>query len=117
MNELAVKLAELLDMTVQQAVKLYPVLRGQYIWYSISTYIETFGSLLTVIFGVGITTTAILWWIEKDWLEEDKRDKAFKFMKWCALGLLVGFIVIGIANVMSVVLATDLNFILEFLNQ
>ena len=35
MNELAVKIAELLDITVESAVELYPVIRGQFMWYSV----------------------------------------------------------------------------------
>ena len=34
MNELAVKISELLDITVESAVELYPVIRGQFMWYS-----------------------------------------------------------------------------------
>lgn len=36
MEELAVKIAELLDISVQGAIDLYPVIRSQYIWYSVS---------------------------------------------------------------------------------
>lgn len=34
MEEIMIKLAEMLEITVEAAVELYPVLRNQYIWYT-----------------------------------------------------------------------------------
>jgi hypothetical protein len=41
MEELAIKLAEMLEVTVESAMELYPLLRYQYIWYKVLGFVAT----------------------------------------------------------------------------
>ena len=68
MEELAIKLSELLDITVESAIKLYPVLREQFIYYRALGFIRSI-SLLTAF--VLFFYIAIIWLIEHGRLDSD----------------------------------------------
>lgn len=117
MNELASKLAELLDITVKQAIELYPVLRGQYIWYvtldniiSVAAVGALIICVLIFFFGIGWSMEALPYSLESD---EEKTKKLFVVLLE-VLGACIIVAVIG--SVASVVVAPDLNFILQVLS-
>ena len=120
MEELAIKLAETLDISVQAAIDMYPVIRGQYIWYAILTSVTNWAILLGL--GSLILTGVTLFirfdldkynWrteeINEDWVNIDKVFKK-------ALMALVIFVVIGIVtSVIIPFLAPDIMIIKNFL--
>lgn len=67
MNILAEQLAELLNIGIEQAVKLYPILRTQFVWYEM---LNTIGALLLV--GGVIITTLLLFFVSDEYVEVNK---------------------------------------------
>jgi len=63
MEELALKLAETLDISVQAAIDMYPVIKGQFVWYSMLTSVESWSVILW--FG-SIIITGISWIVRND---------------------------------------------------
>lgn len=120
MEELAIKIAEMLDISVQGAIDLYPVIRSQYIWYAMLTSVGSWAMLLW--FG-SIIVTGTTWVIRNDTTKYDWRteeikeewaniDKVFKI----ALSALVMFLVVAIATEIVVpFLAPDIVLIKDFL--
>lgn len=120
MEELAIKIAEMLDISVQGAIDMYPVIRGQYIWYQMLTSV---GSWSIILWFGSIIITGITWVIRNDTSKYDWRteeiteewadiDKIFKI----ALSAFVLFLVVAIATEMIVpFLAPDIMLIKNFL--
>lgn len=120
MEELAIKLAETLDISVQAAIDMYPVIRSQYIWYeSLSTVMDwsvILGLISMIVVGVTFVirddTSKYDWGseeINEDWANINKVFKK-------ALMALVIFIVIGIvASIIAPFLAPDVMIIKDFL--
>ena len=120
MEELAIKLAETLDISVQAAIDMYPVIRGQYIWYAILTSVTNWATLLGL--GSLILTGVTLFirfdldkynWrneeINEDWVNIDK------VFKKASMALVI-FVVIGIVtSVIIPFLAPDIMIIKNFL--
>lgn len=108
MNVLAEKIAEFLEIGVEKAVEVYPILRGQFIAYEITEFIGGLMFWLIIITLVGFVTWLFLF---MEW-EHDDDYKALKTFKKVALRvplLIVFFIVISIiANLLQIVLASDL---------
>jgi len=104
MEVLAVQLAELLEITVDKAIELYPVLRTQFVWYKITNLLNGLGLLMllpTVIVGV-----------------VELMDKGIKelYTKTPIVKLLVvSTTLILLSSLTAYVFATDLMMILEFL--
>ena len=63
MEELAIKIAETLDISVQAAIDMYPVIRNQYIWYRVLTNVNAWALILC--FG-SIIITVIAWKVRND---------------------------------------------------
>ena len=118
MNELASKLAELLDITVKQAIELYPVLRGQYIWYVTLDNIISVAVVGALIIGVLIFFFGVFWSAGAlpDSLKDDE-EKTKKVVVVLLKGLAIAVVVAIIGSVASVVVAPDLNFILRVLDR
>ena len=120
MEELAIKIAEMLDISVQGAIDIYPVIRSQYIWYEALTRV---GSWAIILWFGSIIITGITWIIRNnttkfDWRTEEITeewadiDKTFKI----ALSAPVLFLVIAIATEMiTPFLAPDITLIKNFL--
>ena len=120
MEELALKIAETLDISVQGAIDIYPVIRGQYIWCEMLTTVCFWSVILW--FG-SIVITGISWVIRNDTTKFDWRteeiteewaniDKVFK----TALSAFVLFLVVAIASsIVAPFLAPDIMIIKNFL--
>ena len=120
MEELAIKIAEMLDISVQGAIDIYPVIRGQYIWYEMLTTLEFWAMFLwfASIFAVGITWVIRNDEAKYDWTTEEiteewaNIDKIFK----TALSSFVLLLVVAIAIEMIIpFLAPDIMIIKNFL--
>lgn len=118
MNELASKLAELLDITVKQAIELYPVLRTQYIWYVILENIIITAGLVMTIIGIFIFILATVWivGILPDSLESDE-EKTKKLFVLLLKILAASVVIVILGSVSSAVVASDLRFILRVLGR
>ena len=120
MEELAVKIAETLDISVQAAIDMYPVIRSQYIWYAILTSVTIW---TTVIGFVSLILTGVTLFIRFDldkvnWrtgeIEEDWAiaDKVFKKV----LLALILSAVVGIATSITIpFLAPDIMLIKDLI--
>ena len=120
MEELAIKLAETLDISVQAAIDMYPVIRSQYIWYAILTSVTNWAATLGF---VSLILTGVTLFIRFDldkynWRTEEINedwvivDKVFKK----ALLVLMLSVVIGIVtSVIIPFLAPDIMIITDFL--
>ena len=120
MEELAIKIAEMLDISVQGAIDIYPVIRGQYIWYEMLTTLEFSAMFLwfASIFAVGITWAIRSDETKYDWTTEEiteewaNIDKIFK----TSLSAFVLLLVVAIAIEMIIpFLAPDIMIIKNFL--
>lgn len=120
MEELAVKIAELLDISVQGAIDIYPVIRGQYIWYETLTRVSIWAAILALasmiiigVIGVIRDETAKFDWTTEEITEEWANiDKVFKK----AILALVIFVVIAIAStIVAPFLAPDIVLIKDLI--
>ena len=120
MEELAIKIAEVLDISVQGAIDIYPVIRSQYMWYEALTtlcvwaVILGFISMLVIgVAGVIRDDTDKYYWNTEEIREEwASIDNVFKKAIWA----LLIFIVIGITtSIVAPFLAPDIMIIENFL--
>lgn len=120
MEELAIKIAETLDISVQGAIDIYPVIRSQYIWYQILYNVSGFSiflGLLTLIL-IGVTyvirndTDRFDWETKKITEEWTNIDKIFKIeLSVFALLLVIGIV----ASITLPFLAPDIMLLKDFL--
>ena len=120
MEELAIKIAETLDISVQGAIDIYPVIRSQYMWYEALTTLCVWAVILGFISMLVIGVTGVIrddtdkyYWdteeIREEWASVDN------VFKKAILALLI-FIVIGITtSIVAPFLAPDIMIIKNFL--
>ena len=124
MNELALTLAEKLDIAFESAVELLPVIQEQFIYYEI---IESFIFALTTIFSlstlaVTISSLAVIFLrinMDDDYLDEDLEryyKLAKKTLKYSSIVFLGCLVVDIILKLLTVVLAPQYLMLLEVLN-
>lgn len=120
MEELASKIAETLDISVKAAIDMYPLIRGQFIWYETLNNIMIWSIILSFISIIVIGVTIVIrdetdkyeWNTEEITDEWVSIDKVFKK----ALMALLIFIIIGIvSNIVVPFLAPDVVLIKNFL--
>ena len=120
MEELAIKIAEVLDISVQGAIDMYPVIRGQYIWYETLTIVSLWAIIL---WFASIIVVGVTWVIRSDtdkykWRTEEINEEwvsVDKVFKKAILALLI-FMVIGITtSIVAPFLAPDIMIIKNFL--
>lgn len=118
MEELASKLAELLNITVKSAVELYPLLRRQYMWYAAIGNVMDVAVVVAIIAGMLIFLFGVGWIIEElpNALDEDE-EKMRKLFIVLLKTLIAAVVVAVISRVTSVIVAPDLNFILRLLGK
>ena len=120
MEELAIKIAELLDISVQAAIDMYPVIRNQYIWYRVLTNVNAWALILW--FG-SIIITGIAWIVRNDttkldWRTEEITEEWVDIDRTFKISLLVFVLSVVIAIVTDVIipfLAPDIMLIENFL--
>lgn len=124
MNELALTLAEKLDIAFESAVELLPVIQEQFIYYEI---IESFNFALTTIFSLStlavfISFLAVIFLrinMDEDYLDEDLEryyKLAKKTLKYSSIVFLGCLVVDVILKLLTVVLAPQYLMLLEVLN-
>lgn len=124
MNELALTLAEKLDIAFESAVELLPVIQEQFIYYEI---IESFNFALTTIFSLStlavfISFLAVIFLrinMDEDYLDEDLEryyKLAKKTLKYSSIVFLGCLVVDVILKLLTVVLAPQYLMLLDVLN-
>ena len=121
MEELAIEIAETLDISVQGAIDMYPVIRSQYVWYQVLTNIPGWTVLLVFILVPLIVITFSIRGdtnkfgqrteeVTEEWVNIDKILKI-------ELSILALLVVIGIvADMVVPFLAPDIMLINDILN-
>ena len=121
MEELAIKIAEMLDISVQGAIDIYPVIRSQYIWYAVLASVT---NLATAIGFVSLIFTGVTLFIRFDldkvnWrtgeIEEDWAI-ADKVLKKVLLVLILSAVVGIVTSVIIPFLAPDIMLINDIIN-
>ena len=120
MEELAIKIAETLDISVQGAIDMYPVIRNQYIWHQMLTSVTTWATVLGFISLILTGVTLFLRFdldkfncrtgeIEEDWVIVDK------VFKKVLLALILSAVVGIMTSTIIPFLAPDIMIIKNFL--
>ena len=120
MEELAIKLAETLDISVQAAIDIYPVIRSQYIWYAILTSLINWA---IVIGFVSLILTGVTLFIRFDldkynWRTEEINEDwviVDKVFKKAVLVLMVSVVIAVAVEIIAPFLAPDIMIIKNFL--
>lgn len=120
MEELAIKLAETLDISVKAAIDLYPVIRSQYIWYetleSVISWALVIGFVSFILTGV---TLFIRFDLDKyDWRTEEINEDwviVDKVFKKAVLVLMVSVVIAVAVEIIAPFLAPDIMIIKNFL--
>lgn len=120
MEELAIKVAEVLDISVQGAIDIYPVIRGQYIWYAVLTSVTIWA---TVIGFVSLILTGVTLFIRLDLDKYNWRTKEInedwvivdKVFKKVLLALILSAVVGIVTSEIIPFLAPDIMIIKNFL--
>lgn len=109
MSELAVKISELLDITVESAVELYPVIRGQFMWYSA---LGKAGGL-NFLFGLALTLASCVVGVYYCIVYDDSYDlaKARKTAKVIAIGWTVVIVIWITLTILAHITAPDIILI------
>lgn len=102
MEELMLKLAELLDISVKGAIELYPILKEQYVWYSVMEVLFVVGILIGI---AGMIFIPILW-----------MEDLHEFIKKTAFLSVASFVIALISYVSQILLAPDLHLIMKLIN-
>lgn len=90
-NEIVNKIAEWLQISAEKAIELYPQLRTEAVWYSVTI---SFLYILGVVLALSLGATFIAWMEWKD-CEEEQCEKRFKnsLKLSIVIGLLISFLV------------------------
>ena len=127
MNELVVKIAELLDITVESAIKLYPVLREQFVVYKMTSFLMpliwiAIGASTIYLFFEGVLELELkneedLYSSSLNSAEEIKEHniKIRKRIKKSALFSLFFIVLALITIAIQYIYATDLLILVEFM--
>ena len=120
MNELAVKISELLDITVDSAVELYPVIRGQFMWYSALGELgglNLFFALALVVASIFVGAHYYIAYDDLTWSErEENKDsydliKAKKLAKVIAIGWAIVIVIWITLTILAHITAPDIILI------
>ena len=89
-NELVNKIAEWLQISAEKAIELYPQLRAEAVWYSVTVNLLY---ILGVVLALSLGATFITWLEWKDC--EEQCEKRFKnsLKLSIVIGLLISFLV------------------------
>lgn len=124
MDVLAIKIAELLEISVESAINLYPQLRSQFIMFKSIGYIK--GALYLMIAAViigGYFIVMAKWnnieinrW-EDDWKAKQTEDEnaVISLAKKMLVVLVIMIVITVLLEILSIHIAPDLHLILDFL--
>lgn len=118
METIALKLAEILEVSIDRAIELYPIIKSQFIAYSILGNIGLFLEFIFIISIIGIVLSGVFTISEYCSLYKDEDDSKLykKILKIFAITTLVLAILLVGTNALKYILASDFMIIKEFLN-
>lgn len=127
MNELALTLAEKLDIAFDSAVELLPIIQEQFMYHKIiSDILETISLGLTgVVIGLFVTVFLMINYNEdlKYAIKEDekekarsKRNKVLNISKWLAITAVVLLLTETGLEIVKVIVSPQYSMLLEVLN-
>lgn len=127
METLASEIAKILGITVEKAVELYPVIRGQMVWYNI---ISSFSIPLTIFFIICVITTGVFGtMIYGEYVnmvpvgtrryDEAEHQESMRLIKILTKKIIILWIVVSLfwtlINIARPALAPDVTMIMQFL--
>lgn len=119
MEVLAQELAKALNVTVEKAIELLPILRRQFIAHSM---IETVLGMIWILFGVSMAVNVGLFigyciYLDGNMTpkEEEQREHMGKILKTSCTVALISALVIITGRVLQIGLAPDYSILLKFL--
>lgn len=124
MEVLANELAKLLNITVEKALELYPVLKQQFMWYNIISSVSfIFGAMFWVSLVIamlsGISYLCNLEYIDSDSRYNEAEKKLAisckKIYQQSLKVFIVGILGISIASILKYLLSPDFMIIKEFI--
>lgn len=127
MNELALTLAEKLEITFDSAVELLPVIQEQFMYHKIISNIIDFIVISSIFIILGIVTTVALTMVHNTNLEfarkeeekltaELKRNKMISITKWLAITAVVLLLAGTGLSIVKVLVSPQYSLLLEVLN-
>ena len=127
MNELALTLAEKLEITFDSAVELLPVIQEQFVYHKIISNIVDFIILSSILVVLGIFITIALAMVHNTNLEfarkeeekltaELKRNKMISITKWLAITVVVLLLAGTGLSIVKVLVSPQYSLLLEVLN-
>ncbi|AXY81229.1 hypothetical protein AVP_113 [Aerococcus phage vB_AviM_AVP] len=127
MNELALTLAEKLDIAFESAVELLPVIQEQFMYHKIISDITGTISLGFTVVVIGLFVTAFLTinynedlkYAMKEEAKEkarSKRNKMFNISKWLAITAVVLLLTETGLGIVKVLVSPQYSMLLEVLN-
>lgn len=127
MNELALTLAEKLEITFDSAVELLPVIQEQFVYHKIISNIVDFIILSSIFVVLGIFITIALAMVHNTNLEfarkeeekltaELKRNKMISITKWLAITAVVLLLAGTGLSIVKVLVSPQYSLLLEVLN-
>lgn len=117
MNTLIEKLAEFLEMTIEQATKLYPILRQQFIWSEalrapeIVSWVACFLSAIALILGFVFSIASS----NEDCFVEKERIVVKKIVRISLIAFIISLTINLALNIATLLLAPDLMMLKEFI--
>lgn len=125
MNELAQKIAELFDVSVESVAELYPTLRSQHMWYRVFGGLEIIFVILfillisvTLISGYSYYHATRIGYAQDAWFSEQKRmvdRKTLNDFKIFLMLTILSGVIMYLSFVMKGVLAPDWSILKEFM--
>ena len=127
MNELALTLAEKLEITFDSAVELLPVIQEQFMYHKIISNIIDFIVISSIFVVLGIVTTVALTMVHNTNIEfsrkeeekltaELKRNKMISITKWLAITAVVLLLAGTGLSIVKVLVSPQYSLLLEVLN-
>lgn len=117
MEVLAEKIAELLGITVDAAVEVYPYIRDQYVMYGVLDSIKAVFVILVVVSTIlSIFSVGFLFFDGVDFENPDDEEKIFiKAAKWSVIVFIFSLIMTMSVSIAQAVLSPDIMLIRELL--
>ena len=118
MDMLIEEFAKILNVTVEKAIELFPILKSQFLKYAILTEIESPLRLILIASMIVLTVAGIasMVYIQYDWEEEVPMYKlASKVVKISLIIIVILLILLTIINISKYTLAPDFMMLKQFI--
>lgn len=108
------KIAELLEVSVKEATRLYPILRTQFLWHRVTSILENFVVVIFCMTGIFMMAAGFIYWMMSDEIFESEVRMRKQIKAWVPHGFkilaITGVIYILLMG-LQVFLAPDILFL------